>query len=204
MVSLNERKQALVRDTIWEAAVDLFVEKGFDETTVEDITAAAGTSRRSFFRYFESKSDLMAQPIVSYGTSLTDAIRSCPVSYSPARVLRHTLLTVAKHSAATPRSRKVMEIAAKYPAARQAQLSRLAEVQEHVADAFRERFGKGSKARTSARVLAALTHSLLSVIFQTWYESGHGDITVNVEQVLSDLCDVACMSAESEHRQRKK
>ncbi|MGC2661198.1 MAG: TetR family transcriptional regulator [Bryobacteraceae bacterium] len=204
VVSLNERKQTLVRDTIWEAAIDLFAEKGFDETTVEDIAAAAGTSRRSFFRYFESKSDLMAQPIVSYGTSLTDSLRGGPVTYRPAEVLRYTLLTVAKASAANPRTKKVMEIAAKYPAARQAQIARLAEVQDQVAAAFTERFKKGSKDQTTARVLAALTHSLLSVTFQNWSDSGQGDIAISLKHVLTRLCDVACISAESAHSKRRR
>ena len=191
-MSLNERKQALVRDTIWEAAIDLFAEKGFDETTVEDIAAAAGTSRRSFFRYFESKSDLMAQPLVSYGTVLTDAINNCPPDYAPADALRHTVLTVAKKSATHPRTRKVMEIAAKHPAAREAQIARVAEVQDRVADAFLRRYGKGVKNRTTARVLAALTLSLLQVVFQTWFESEQSNIAVTVEQVLATVRDVSC------------
>ncbi len=172
--------------------MDLFTEKGFDETTVEDIAAAAGTSRRSFFRYFESKSDLMAQPIVNYGASLADAIRNCPQSYSPAEVLRHTLLTVATHSAANPRSRQVMQIGATYPAARQAQIARFAQVQDEIALAFAERFKGRAKDRTTARVFAALTHSLLGVIFQNWFESGHNNIETNIEQVLATLSEVAC------------
>ena len=52
-VRLQARKQEFVRDAIWTAAIDLFAEKGFEETTVDDIVAAAGTSRRTFFRYFE-------------------------------------------------------------------------------------------------------------------------------------------------------
>lgn len=189
--SLQERKQALIRDTIWAAAIDLFAEKGFDETTVDDIAEAAGTSRRSFFRYFESKSDLMAHGIVSYGNSLTDAIQNCPPTYSATELLRHTMLTVARESASHSRTRKIMEIAAKYPAAREAQIARVAEVQDQVARAFAQRFKKGSKNQTTARVLAALTVSLLSVTYQTWFESGQSDIAVAVEQVLGTVRDLA-------------
>lgn len=198
--SLQERKQALVRDTIWEAAIDLFAEKGFDETTVDDIAQAAGTSRRSFFRYFESKSDLMAQPIVSYGTSLTDAIKNCPQTYSPAEVFRHTVLAVARKSASHPRTRKVMEIAAKYPAAREAQIARVAEVQDQVAEAYARRYKKHSKEQTAAQVLAALTLSILGVTYRSWFASGQVDIAVTVGQILETLCDVTCGAAVTAHK----
>ncbi|HLV71849.1 MAG TPA: mycofactocin system transcriptional regulator [Vulgatibacteraceae bacterium] len=40
-------------------AFELFARQGFDETTVDDIAAAAGIARRTFFRYFASKNDLV-------------------------------------------------------------------------------------------------------------------------------------------------
>jgi AcrR family transcriptional regulator len=144
--SLQARKQQLVRDAIWDAAVELFIEKGFDETTVDDIAEAAGVSRRSFFRYFSSKNDLMSRGVLSYGTSLTDAVRSCPAKYSLPEVFRETVNKVAKQSAPGPRTRRIMGIAAKYPAAREAQQARLAEVQDHVAEAFAERLEKAALA----------------------------------------------------------
>jgi len=41
------------------AAVELFVERGYDEVTVSDITARAGLTRRSFFRYFPDKREVL-------------------------------------------------------------------------------------------------------------------------------------------------
>ena len=119
-LTLHARKQEVVREAIWDAATELFAVKGFEETTVDDIAEAAGVSRRSFFRYFASKSDLMAHGMVSYGAELTVAIDQCPATWSLREVFRATVLGVAQSTAAHPRARRIMAIVSKYPAARAA------------------------------------------------------------------------------------
>ena len=186
--SLQARKQELVRETIWAAAIDLFAEKGFEETTIDDIVDAAGSSRRTFFRHFGSKRDLMAHPVVSYGASLTKAIESCPAKSSCAELFRHVVLEVAQRTVSDSRARKVMEIAARYPAAREAQLSRVAEVQDRVAEAFARR----CKDEITAHVLAGLTLSALSLAYRAWFSEGKKDIASAVQHVLAELSNVVC------------
>lgn len=52
--------RAEVRRALVAAAVELFATRGYDEATVDDITAAAGVARRTFFRYFPSKEDAIS------------------------------------------------------------------------------------------------------------------------------------------------
>src|SRR4051794_26494339 len=187
-VTLQARKQEFVRDAIWTAAIDLFSEKGFDETTVEDIVAAAATSRRTFFRHFESKRDLIAQPVITYGASITKAIDSSRPASSAAELFRHVVLEVAQGTVSDSRMRKVMAIAAKHPAAREAQLSRVAEVQDRLADAFAHR----CKNELTAHVLAALTLSALSLTYRVWFSKGKKDIASAVQQVFAELSKTIC------------
>ncbi|MFG3659138.1 TetR family transcriptional regulator [Streptomyces sp. NPDC047706] len=48
-----------MREALVAAAFQLFLERGYEQTTVDDIVALAGVGRRSFFRYFPSKEDVV-------------------------------------------------------------------------------------------------------------------------------------------------
>jgi len=56
---LRERKKARTREALIDAAMTLFEEQGYEATTVDAIAAAAEVSRRTFFRYFESKESIV-------------------------------------------------------------------------------------------------------------------------------------------------
>ncbi len=53
------RPRVTSRAALERLAFELFARRGFDDTTVDDIAAAAGIGRRTFFRYFPSKNDLV-------------------------------------------------------------------------------------------------------------------------------------------------
>ena len=59
MPSLREAQKQLTRDTIVEKALELFTGKGYAATTIDEIAAAAGTTRVTFYAYYPTRSDLM-------------------------------------------------------------------------------------------------------------------------------------------------
>jgi AcrR family transcriptional regulator len=185
-VTLRERKQQLVRDAIWDAAIDLFARKGFDATTVDGIVEAAGVSRRSFFRYFASKTELMEQGGAGrYEALVTEAIRSCPAAGTAGETMRDAVLKVARCAAEQPRTLKILEIAAKYPEARAA-FARAGDVHEAAAKAFARRMGK-KKDRVQASLLAGVMLAVLRTVFEVWFDNPRQDISVAVERVFAGL-----------------
>ena len=55
----RQRRSAEIRDRLFRAALQLFAQKGFAETTVEDITEAADVGKGTFFNYFPSKDHIL-------------------------------------------------------------------------------------------------------------------------------------------------
>ena len=182
--NLHARKQEFVRNAIWDAAIDLFAEGGFDETTIDDIADAAGVSQRTFFRYFDSKADLMGKGTADLAVALSDAIEACPPSFSLSETMREAVLKVANQAAAYPRLEKLIQIAAKYPGARQAQASYAPEIETEIAQAYARRMKQPRKSDITPRVMAAITTSLFHVALHTWLERGRGDIEATVDEVL--------------------
>jgi AcrR family transcriptional regulator len=194
-------KRALTRDAIWNEALKLFAENGFEQTTVEEIATAAGVARRTFFRQFESKSDLMSYPVIRYGISITTAIKECPQETSLSALFRYVVGHVAQQTTGDPRIRKLMAIAATQRSAREAQLSGVTDLQERVAMAFTTR---GLEPIT-AGVMAELTLSTLSMTYRIWYRSQRQGVTAAVEKVLSTLSEVLCQDGKRglKHGRRK-
>ncbi|HET6963458.1 MAG TPA: TetR family transcriptional regulator [Acidimicrobiales bacterium] len=72
--TLRERNKARARAEIADAALRLFCERGFGAVTVDEIVSAAGVSRRTFFRYFETKEDALLADYPELETRLSEAL----------------------------------------------------------------------------------------------------------------------------------
>ncbi|MFI6923712.1 TetR/AcrR family transcriptional regulator [Nonomuraea spiralis] len=88
MVGLRERKKQRTRRALIEAALRLFDEKGYEETTLAEIAAAAEVSTRTFFSYFASKEDVLFYDS-EYGIERALAFLAAPApGQEPAALLR--------------------------------------------------------------------------------------------------------------------
>jgi len=75
---LLERSRRAARAEVARTSVALFLERGFDTTTMDDVAAAAGVSRRTLFRYFGSKEEVALGHLSGLGDQLADAVRDQP------------------------------------------------------------------------------------------------------------------------------
>lgn len=75
---LVERSRRAARAEVARTGVALFLDRGFDATTMDDVAAAAGVSRRTLFRYFGSKEEVVLGHLSGLGDALADAVRAQP------------------------------------------------------------------------------------------------------------------------------
>ncbi len=85
--SLLARRKERTRRELAEAATRLFLERGYDGTTVEEIAAAVDISPRTFFRYFPTKGDIVVALARTSFEDLAAALRERPHAEAPARAL---------------------------------------------------------------------------------------------------------------------
>lgn len=94
--TLRERNQERTRAEIAQHALALFGARGFDEVTVDDIAASAGISRRTFFRYFDTKEDALLPGDASRLERLRAALQAGPVLEGPFDAVRGAVLDLAQ------------------------------------------------------------------------------------------------------------
>lgn len=89
-VGLRERKKQETRNSIITAAVQLFCEKGYDATTIDDIVARANYSRSTFFRLFGTKEDVVFGDLSELLMGVIEELRSMEPEADPWKSARET------------------------------------------------------------------------------------------------------------------
>ncbi|MGN6869863.1 MAG: TetR/AcrR family transcriptional regulator [Solirubrobacteraceae bacterium] len=93
-LGLRERKKQQTRETIARAALRLFAERGYDETTLADIAEAANVAPRTIFAYFESKEDILLCEESGFLSELKRRLDERPAGTSTVDAIREFLSSI--------------------------------------------------------------------------------------------------------------
>ncbi|MEU9455162.1 TetR family transcriptional regulator [Streptomyces sp. NPDC048277] len=92
--STRDIARAAVRTRLAEVAFELFRREGFDRVTVKEVSAAAGVSRSTFLRYFDSKEDAILSAFEVLDDRVATVLRTGPADQDDWTALRHAMTTL--------------------------------------------------------------------------------------------------------------
>ncbi|MEV0119278.1 TetR family transcriptional regulator [Streptomyces sp. NPDC050844] len=169
--SLAQRKRQLVADELTGAALRLLARKGFDAVTVDEIVATAGVSKRTFFRYFASKEDVVVQFLADMGADMRAELAGRPSPESLSAALRHTVLVSVNACAGhSEQALRVVQLILGTPALRARFLERQAQWRDELAAEVAERLGL-APADLYPQLAAGVALTAFDTVLQRWSDS---------------------------------
>lgn len=194
---LKTRKQEVVRDAIYYAALDLFTRDGYNETRIDQIVEAAGISQRSFFRYFATKDELLGYSSIKRGDVLVAAVEGCPPDLPPLEVIRHAAGAASEFAMSQPQTRQVIEITAANLSARQAHRGGMVEVEDRLSEAYARRTKNPSKFNLEPRLLALMTIMIADLTMAAWFTGEAKDCSTAARNIFAKLNRLYCPSSSA-------
>lgn len=187
MTGLREAKKAATRRAVQENALRLFLEQGYDATTVEQIAAAAGVSHMTFFRHFPTKESVVEDD--DYDPMLASHIRSGPAGVDPLESVRAAVtaglavVLPTDRAAILQRTRLVLTT----PALRAHQADNQQATAEMLAGAIAERDGLEAPPY-ALRVRTAAAVTALTVALGEWVGGdGERDLVELIDEAFAAL-----------------
>lgn len=187
---LRERRKALTAAELEAAAYRLFGERGFDNVTVDDIAAEADVSRRTFFRYFASKEDVLLADHFVQLARLREAMAARPGDEPIVTALRNALLSLT--SDFEERKDKVIiraRLMRDTPSLQARSLVHQKLWEDAMQEMVAERLGVDPVKDLRPGVVAAAALAAMRVAFTIWLTAGcDGDVIALTTEAL-DLLD---------------
>ncbi|MGP3914647.1 TetR/AcrR family transcriptional regulator [Nonomuraea sp. 10N515B] len=170
-MSLRERKKEKTRLAILDAALDLFLEQGYESTTVEQIAGVVDVSPRTFFRYFTSKDHLVLWFHDHGEEIMLETLESRPQDEPPFNALMHALRAVLSDmQGSTPdesaRFLKLRRILDENPRLIGQSVARGAQTERRLAELVAARRGADPDTDQLSHLIVAFAMSTLRVGFE--------------------------------------
>ncbi|QGH68796.1 TetR/AcrR family transcriptional regulator [Pseudactinotalea sp. HY158] len=168
---LRERKKQDTRRSLRHAAMELALERGLENVTVDEIAEAADVSPRTFFNYFASKEDALIDHTDAVAAELHAAILARPEGEPPLESLRHALAqSEVLRGAHVHRDRTLarQRLIHAHPSLLARQLGQAAALEAAIAAALAERMHLDPTSDPTPQLLGALAGSVLRVSLRRW------------------------------------
>ncbi|MFF1703299.1 TetR family transcriptional regulator [Streptomyces sp. NPDC058252] len=175
-----------MRDALVAAAFQLFLERGYEQTTVDDIVTLAGVGRRSFFRYFPSKEDVVFPDHERCLADMTAFLGAGADADDPVQRVCDAARLVLRMYAENPTfSVQRYRLTKKVPGLRAYELSVVWRYERALAEYLRGRFAGRRDGTLQADVIAAAVVAAHNNALRSWLRSdGQGDATAAVDHAL--------------------
>ncbi|UED83265.1 TetR/AcrR family transcriptional regulator [Streptomyces profundus] len=160
---------------ITTVAMDLFLAKGFEQTTIDEIVTSAGISRRSLFRYFGTKEDIVLGHFVAEGAVLRAELERRPEGEDVWAALRGALFSL--EAAATDKGRMLAISRMMYgtPSLRARSIEKHLRWYDELAPEVERRLGGGAAETLRARAIVGCVVTCLDLAGEAWTRDGGAD-----------------------------
>lgn len=181
-IGLRERKKIETRRLIRSVALDLMIEGGLENVTVEAIVDRAGVSRRTFFNYFDRKEDALVADASAAADTLRRKIIERPADETPLHAIRAVVTELDIFALMdTDRDRMLAryKVVQQHPVLMARQLSQHLHMEQALADAVAERLGVGAvDAADDLRpsLIAGVAVSAIRIAMQWWSVREHENL----------------------------
>jgi AcrR family transcriptional regulator len=174
------------QDRLRKAALELYVQQGFEQTTVGEIARSVGLTERTFFRHFADKREVLFDNQDRLQHAFVDSVKAAPPGASPLELVASALAATAEFFPDERRtwSRQRQEVIVANPPLKERELLKMARLSEAVADALRSR----GLADPTATLAAESTITVFTVAFLQWLADGETRSLAAIEhEVLAEL-----------------
>lgn len=184
---LRERKKAKTRRLIQDVALRLFVEQGYDETTIEQIAAEAEISPSTFFRYYPTKEDVVLED--EYDPTLIAVIEETPAEVGIVGAFRAAVRVGFASFYERDREQllKRMRLVFTTPALRNRVLAATHEIGHTFGGAIAQRLGIADDDPRMTVAAGALMGALTAVLEQWLADDGKSDLPAMMDEALAFL-----------------
>ena len=181
------RRRATSRAELEQVAFTLFTARGFDATTVDEIAAAAGIGRRTFFRYFPSKNDVPWGAFEDELERMRVRLKACAPEVPVMDAIRYALIDFNRVAPAqVPLHRRRMQLILRVPTLLAHSTLRFAAWRAVVAEFAAERTGH----RPDDLAPQAIAHAVLGVsvaAYEHWLDDPGADLGSLLDRAMREL-----------------